>query len=350
MSLRTAGTVDVLLVEDNPGDATLFEQYLDTSGEGVYPPAEITHVETLDAAFATLESKPFDLVVLDLGLPESAGLETLDRYLDRVGNDGALSRIPVVVLTGLADQSTSLAAIERGAQDYLVKADLNASILNRTVRHALERHEQQRQLRRQNARLEKFASVVSHDLRNPLTVAIGRLDHLRGEVDSEHLDVIERSHERMEALIDDLLELAKHGKTVSETRETDLEGLAPAAWGQVETGAATLDCSGDLTVEADPDRCQQLLENLFRNAVEHGGREVTVRLGGMENGFFVADDGSGIPDEDAGKVFDTGFTTNESGTGFGLNIVEEIAEAHGWSVVVTTSEAGGARFEFTTGS
>jgi signal transduction histidine kinase len=348
MPLTTAGTVDVLLVEDNPGDATLFEKYLDTEGDGVYPPAAITHVESLSAAFETLAAQAFDLVVLDLGLPKSSGLDTLDRYLERVEQDGALSRIPVVVLTGLEDESTSIAAIERGAQDYLVKTDLNASILNRTVRHALERHEQQRQLHRQNSRLEKFASVVSHDLRNPLTVAIGRLEHLKEDVESEHIEAIERSHDRMESLIDDLLELAKHGKTVSETQKTDLEALAPAAWVQVETCGADLHCSGDLQIEADPDRCQQLLENLFRNAIEHGGRAVTVELGSTENGFYVADDGEGIAPEHTEKVFDTGFTTNDSGTGFGLNIVEEITDAHGWSVALEESDAGGARFEFTT--
>jgi signal transduction histidine kinase len=111
---------------------------------------------------------------------------------------------------------------------------------------------------------------------------------------------------------------------------------------------AVLVVDDDLTFAVDPDRLQQLFENLFRNAIEHGGDDVTIRVGAIENnGFYVEDDGPGIPEEKREDVFDSGFTTNRDGTGFGLAIVKEIVEAHGWTVSVADSDEGGARFEVT---
>ncbi|MBS3761523.1 MAG: ATP-binding protein, partial [Halodesulfurarchaeum sp.] len=104
--------------------------------------------------------------------------------------------------------------------------------------------------------------------------------------------------------------------------------------------------TGDKTFEADPDRLASLLENLFRNAVEHAGPEVTVTVEPTSDGFAVADDGPGIPPEDRETVFESGYTTETDGTGFGLAIVAEVATAHDWSVRVEESDAGGARFVF----
>jgi signal transduction histidine kinase len=105
----------------------------------------------------------------------------------------------------------------------------------------------------------------------------------------------------------------------------------------------------DLAFLADADRLQQLLENLFRNAVEHGGEEVTVQVGALDDasGFYVADNGVGIPEESQGKVFDSGYSSATDGTGFGLAIVKEIVDAHGWMIRVTENSEGGARFEIT---
>ena len=210
-----------------------------------------------------------------------------------------------------------------------------------------ERERHRRELQRQNERLERFASVVSHDLRNPLTVAQGRLDLAREEFDSDSLETVDRSLDRMEALIDDLLTLARQGRDIDETATVNLVDAAEDAWAHVDAEAATLSVAGELSFEADPDRFQQLLENLYRNAIEHGGAEVTVTVGTTGDGFFVADDGPGIPAEERDEVFESGYTTSESGTGFGLAIVSEIVRAHGWQITVTESEAGGARFEIT---
>ena len=203
----------------------------------------------------------------------------------------------------------------------------------------------EQELTRQNNRLEEFTSVVSHDLRNPLNVADGRLELVRQECDSEHLETIARAHKRMEALIDDLLILARHGETANDIDPVDLATLTENCWRNVATAEATLAVDIDRRIRADRSRLQQLLENLIRNAVEHGDEDVTVTVGELDDGFYVEDDGAGITEAERADVFDAGYSTTEDGTGFGLSIVEQVAEAHGWTVRVTDGSEGGARFE-----
>ena len=203
------------------------------------------------------------------------------------------------------------------------------------------------ELERQNDRLEEFAGVVSHDLRNPLEVARGRAELARDECDSEHLAAVERAHDRMTALIDDLLTLAREGDPVTDAEPVDLGRVVGSCWRTVDTRDATLRAAADGMVLADEGRLKQLLENLLRNAIEHGGDDVTVAIGTLPDGFYVADDGPGIDPDRRGDVFEAGHTTSESGTGFGLRIVEQVADAHGWSVRAVESEEGGARFEIT---
>jgi PAS domain S-box-containing protein len=205
--------------------------------------------------------------------------------------------------------------------------------------------EQKQSLERQNERLEKFTDVVSHDLRNPLNVADVRLELAQEECDSEHLDDVTNALNRMETLIDDLLTLAREGERVDETDTVDLADTVDGCWRTVETADATLVVETDRTIRADRRRVRQLLENLLRNAVEHGGESVNITVGGTDTGFYVADDGPGIPDDEREQVFDAGYSNQDGGTGLGLNIVQEIVEAHGWNVTVTRSASGGARFE-----
>ncbi|MFW5956219.1 MAG: PAS domain-containing protein [Halorhabdus sp.] len=207
--------------------------------------------------------------------------------------------------------------------------------------------EQRERLRRENERLQEFASFVSHDLRNPLNVANGRLAQARSERDSEHLAAIERSLERMDALITDLLALARQGNTVGEVETVSIEELVSECWKTVETPESVVQTDAPPTIRADPERLKTVLENLFRNAMEHGGDGITVTVGALDEreGFYVADDGTGIPSENAGNVFETGYSTRQDGTGIGLSIVEQIVDAHGWEIDVTASATGGARFE-----
>lgn len=210
-----------------------------------------------------------------------------------------------------------------------------------------DQRRRQRDLERQNDQLEQFARIVSHDLRNPLNVAQGRLQLAIEECDSEHLDSMEDALDRSQALIDDLLTLSREGKDVADVESVNFGALAEDCWQTVETAEATISVESDQTIRADRSRLQQLLENLYRNAVEHGGSGVTVRVGDLENGFYVADNGPGIPDGDREQVFEPGYTTGTDGTGYGLQIVKKISTAHGWDVHVTESDEGGAQFEIT---
>ncbi|NLV05108.1 ATP-binding protein [Haloarcula rubripromontorii] len=224
----------------------------------------------------------------------------------------------------------------------------------------------EQQLERQNERLDEFTSIVSHDLRNPLTIAEGNLELARTECDSDALDKVSRAHERMRALIDDLLAFARAGETATDLESVALADIVEECWQSVEDERATLVVEDNRQIRADTAKLRRLLSNLIRNSVEHGsegaqmsadgdadqfGGGVTVRVGvidGMDqHGFYVADDGPGIPEDDRQQVFEGGYSTGESGTGFGLKIVQRVAEAHGWTVTATESEAGGARFEVT---
>lgn len=250
-----------------------------------------------------------------------------------------------------------------------------------------ERHRQADRLERQNEQLERFASVLSHDLRNPLNVAQGYVDLLEEETDSPFTEKVETALGRMESMVDDTLELTRQGRVVTDPEPVSIPETARDAWANVVTGSATLVVESERTVAGDERRIQRLFENLFRNAVEHGstggrpgadhfepgsmdkqsetkdgdindidydgdtdeddGKAVLrVTVTDRSDGFDVFDDGSGIPADVRDTVFDFGYTTNDSGTGLGLSIVAEIADAHGWYVRVSKAEMGGACFEF----
>ncbi|MFH5799778.1 GAF domain-containing sensor histidine kinase [Haladaptatus sp. CMAA 1911] len=211
--------------------------------------------------------------------------------------------------------------------------------------------QRQRKLERQNERLDEFANVVSHDLRNPLNIATGRLELLAEEVDNDHVPPIRRALARMESLIGDVLAMARQGKVVSETEPVSLTRVVRNAWMMVSTDEAELRLDDSLAVvDADEGRLRELFENLFRNAIEHAGSDVTVTVAPLPDtdGFFVADDGNGISADDYRTVFEHGYSTTDAGTGFGLAIVNSIAEAHGWEVRASESKTGGARFEIFT--
>ncbi|WP_267641856.1 hybrid sensor histidine kinase/response regulator [Haloarchaeobius amylolyticus] len=230
-----------------------------------------------------------------------------------------------------------------------------ARILGATLQSAVERadreaalHERERELRAQNERLEEFTNIVSHDLRNPVGVARGQLQLAEATGEAEHFERANEALERVESLVSDMLALAKQGMVVGETEAAHLDVLAHKAWKAVESNAAELVVESNVGLVADTSRLQQLLENLLANAVEHADEGVTISVGRLDDGdgFYVADDGPGIPEADRDVIFDPGYSTDEAGTGFGLAIVEQVARAHDWSVTLTESDAGGARFEF----
>jgi len=275
-----------------------------------------------------------------------------------------------------------------------------AGVLAKLVAGALSRLESERTIQRRNERLERFADIVAHDLRNPLGIARGRLELARETHDSDDFAAVARAHDRMSALIDDLLTLAREGGPVTEADadSLDFEEIVNECWRHVETPNAELHVADSLTVRADEARLRRLVENLFRNSVEHGSTgnrtesgdsvehgstddradadaateaapdTLTVTVGVLDDfvrgatddastaapvagdrrhlGFYVEDDGVGVPVGRRERIFEDGYSSLPAGTGFGLSIVREIADAHGWTVRVTESAGGGVRFEF----
>jgi PAS domain S-box-containing protein len=220
-------------------------------------------------------------------------------------------------------------------------------LMSRWVSYELQRKQVTAELQRQNERLEQFAGIISHDLRNPLNVLSGRLELAKETGDAEEFARCFDAVERMEVLIGDLLSLSQAGKAIDTVELVALGEIVESAWESVPTDNATLQTTANLTVPADASRLQQLFENLFRNAIEHGEPAVTVTVGAVEHGFYVEDDGPGLPEDSYGEVFESGYSTTTSGTGFGLAIVADIVKAHGWEIRVAESESGGARFEIT---
>jgi PAS domain S-box-containing protein len=220
-----------------------------------------------------------------------------------------------------------------------------------TGRDISEQAAREDSLRARNEQLDEFAAVLSHDLRNPLSVAIGSLDIARAERDSPDLERTADALARLNDLIDDILTAARQDRTVTDSVPVSLRAISQAAWNSVATHGATLEVTTDLVIRADPTRFRRVLENLFRNSVEHGStesHEVIVTVAALAGeagaaGFIVADDGPGVPGADRERVFERGHSTG-NGVGLGLAVVRSLAEAHGWRV--TLGDGQGARFEF----
>jgi len=264
--------------------------------------------------------------------------------------------------THLANQPAIISRFEDGSSVVVATADgqhrpveINAWLVDEgsetrfrgVFRDITDRLEKENSLQRQNERLDEFASVISHDLRNPLSVAEGRATLAADECESEHIDHILSALERMEAIVDDTLTLARNGETVGQTESVSITDVVGQCWGMVETADATLVIEDEFEFEADAHRLQQIFENLLRNAIEHNDDDVTIRVGRAgEGSIYFEDDGEGIPADQRATIFEPGYTSSTDGTGFGLTIVNRLAEAHGWTVTVSESDEGGARFEF----
>ncbi|WP_435362062.1 sensor histidine kinase [Haloarchaeobius sp. DFWS5] len=310
--------------------------------DGYVGTATVDSQEESQAGYTLLSEKP--VVVADLAE------ETRFSGPDLLVEHGVVSGISVII--GPAEEPWGIL----GTHDTRVRdfgrhdVEFVASV-SHILHSAIGRMDREAALHRQNERLERVASVLSHDLRNPLTVAMLNLEVLAEETGEEQVDAIERierSHDRMSVLIEDVLTLARREKRVVASDTIDLAAIATRAWETVSTGQASLVVDTETTIYASETDLQSLFENLYRNAVEHAGLAVTVHVGDLEDeaGFYVADDGPGIPEENREEVFDPGFSTQRDGSGFGLHIVERVATAHDWDVSVTAAANGGARFEF----
>ncbi|MCU4973169.1 PAS domain-containing sensor histidine kinase [Halobacteria archaeon AArc-m2/3/4] len=240
------------------------------------------------------------------------------------------------------------------------------------AREITERKELERELQREKQQVQQFVSIIAHDLRNPLTIAKEYLDTARSNGAPSLLDVVDEELERMERIVANTLSTTQVDLVDQETGFVSLAAVTESVWEDLPTELAELTIARDLQIRADEQQLRLLFENLFRNSLEHastrrvrpgdgseGGQIVHVEVGSLTgpstddrddgdvSGFYVTDDGPGIPKNRRENVFEAGYTTDPEKTGLGLAIVRAVAIAHRWTCVVAESDREGARFEFT---
>ncbi|WP_281195005.1 PAS domain-containing protein [Halorubrum sp. F4] len=338
--------------------------------------AEVSRIDELETKRRALDEAPVGITITDPNLPDNPMVYVNDRFVEMTGygREEAVG-VNCRFLQGsdtdeaaVAELREAIAAEEPASVELLNYRKDGTPFWNRVSIAPIREDEgaeggvtgwvgfqeditafkeREEALRRQNERLDEFAGIVSHDLRNPLNVARGRVDLAREETGNDHLEAAVDALDRIESIVEHTLTLAREGETVGDPEPVDLAELAADSWRTVDTERAGFEVVADGAVLADPDRLRNLFENLFRNAIEHGavdGDPVTIRVGDLDDGFYVADDGPGIPEEVRDDLFEPGKSGSAGNTGFGLAIVKEIATAHGWEVAAA-SETEGARFE-----
>jgi len=276
----------------------------------------------------------YDAVVVVDAPPASDGVAVYE------GLRGPEELLPVVLVGLDADAERVEMALDAGVTEYVVWDRESAE----TVTARLRTHVKNPVLDG-GAHADRWESMFrsfAHDVKNPLNVISGRMELL--DVDETHGDAIMRSLGRVESLTNELAAVAAFCGPLPETESVPLDEVAPPVWAGLTTASATLEVRTDRTIEANRDYLEALLARLFDNAIVHGGEDVTVVVGATEDGFYVADDGPGIDADQREDVFEQGYGTTREGEGYGLFVAACIADAHGWSLTATESEAGGARF------
>ncbi|MDS0222530.1 PAS domain-containing sensor histidine kinase [Haloarcula sp. S1AR25-5A] len=208
-----------------------------------------------------------------------------------------------------------------------------------------DQRERERLLRQQNERLRKVALLAAHELRNELQVSTGHLSQV--EADDEHIDAVEDSIDQLSGIVDKVVSLASSDSLEFELEQLWLSTVVWDVWSSLSLESASLEVTSERQLLADAESLRLFLEILFSNAVEHGGPDVTIRVGATSSGFFVADDGPGVDVSPPERVFEAGYASEKQNSGFGLYIAKRIAKEHGWSLSVGESEDGGARFTIT---
>jgi signal transduction histidine kinase len=276
-----------------------------------------------------------DAVVITDGLPDSDGI---DVFLAA----RSVSSLPVLLVGVDPTPERIEAALSAGVTDYVQWTDaasLAARLRGYTRRPMLDPYAQA-------AEYAEFGSGLSHDAKNPLNVVTGRLELL--EIEATHEDAIDRSLTRVGSLLDDLSTVGKLARPVVDPDSVAIEDVATDVWGNMNVPEATLTVADTGEIPADRDRLRELFERLFDNAIVHGGEDVAVEVGETDTGFYVADDGPGIPADERDRVFEQGYGDDRYREGYGLYVVKRIADAHGWRVSAGESDPGGARIDVRT--
>jgi signal transduction histidine kinase len=368
--MRTSA-LKVLLVEDNAGDARLLREMFTTERPGSIA---LTHLMRLSEALVHLAKGGVDIVLLDMGLPDGHGLDTV-RRVRVVAPD-----VPLIVLTGLDDEALAAEAMKEGAQDYLIKGQIENRALPRALRHAIERHRMQAEtdhIRTNQLQFkDEFLSHVSHELRSPLTAIYQFVtilqDGLAGQVNLEqhqHLEIVLRNVKQLRAMINDLLEVTslQAGKLLIRLQRTSASDAVDYAVDTLQGAARDKDIT--LTVEtggplpeiwADPTRIRQILIILVDNAIKftpsHGSIKVNVRRSKTDLrvvAIEIADSGCGISADKTELIFERLFQVSDpamaarKGLGLGLHICKELVSRQGGNIWATSVPGEGSTFSIT---
>lgn len=346
----------VLLVEDNCGDARLLREMLN---EGGSLDVELTCVSFMAEAERHLAAGSVDIILLDLGLPDAQGLTAIRRA--RMAAPGT----PLVVLTGMDDEALAAQSLQEGAQDYLIKGQIETRGLLRALRYATER-------KRLERLKDEFVSTVSHELRTPLTSIAGSLallmDKAAGILSEPAARLVTIAHgncQRLVRLVNDILDVEKleSGHAVFDFRRVEVRPLVEQT---VESISGFAEGHGvKIRIEAasavdqirtDADRLAQVVTNLLSNAIKFSppDGEVVVAVAKKEGADFVRisvrDHGSGIPADFKSRIFekfaqaDATNARREGGTGLGLSIVKQIVDRLGGKVGFADAPDGGTIF------
>lgn len=350
--------VRLLLVEDNEDHAALVESHLEETGASM---TALDEASRLEDALRLLASRRYDVVLLDLGLPDSQGLATLSSVLRAAG------RAAIIVLTALDDRAFGVQAVQQGAQDYLVKGRLDAELLRRSMHYAVERKRVLLELERSNEDLTRFAYRVAHDFKSPLRTIVGfcqciQEDQGEGldESSAQYLAFTVDAGKRLSRLVDDLLHYAEvsygnHRFALAhcgDALEEALGNLRELA----EAKRARITCDSLPSVRGNSALLTELFQNLIENALKHcRASDPEIHVGAAEQDgewvFNVADNGVGIPRDKQEKIFlafeRLAAEKDNSGSGIGLATCKSVVELHGGRIWVESEPGAGTRFLFT---
>jgi len=339
--------LDILLIDDNPEDRSLASHYLNKEFD-----VDIKHVIDKSELEGALEDGDFDIVITDYRLRWADGLDVLDEIKSRYPDVG------VIMFTGTGNEEVAIKGMRKGLDDYIIKSPGHFELIPPSIRSILEKKEQKKRRERTEKREELLHSLLRHDVRNKIQIIISSLELIdQYDVPEEiehHLSKIDRASKESIQLIQKIRSLMEIDD--EEVGPVDLKDIIENA---IE-GKRPLMKENDIDIDMKIDNhdikvrgsslLKELFENVIENSLNHSNcSEIVVKVKEKQNEAvcIIQDDGKGIiPDELKEKVFERGFSQGgNSGTGIGMFLVQQIAEAYGGSVEVMDSEMGGARFD-----